>query len=250
MRPLRIFFVFAGLAAFAGCALEAGDPFATVEPTFAARYAPLAERDAGGGFQQLASDYQVKLTRAELTVESIGLLIGSSGEAAGFDPADPPQGYGLCHGGHCHRDDGALVSYEEIEAELAGGSAGLSTAMVLAVGERDLLEGGRAALDCEPSCELPLGTLRRAELRASRLVVEGVVRDGRPERRLEQRPFRLDAALSSEAAGLVAAQLELPADRASEPRLSLGLTLELTAKLFDQLEIGRASCRERVCYVV
>lgn len=230
----------AALASLAGCALEAGGPFATVEPTFEARYAALADRDAGEGFQKLASDYQVRLTRAELGIDTIGLLQGGTGETASFDPANPPEGYGLCHGGHCHRDDGALVSYEEIAAELAGGSDGLTAALALPVGARDLLAAGRTALGCEPSCELSMGTLRRAELRASRLVLEGVVRDGRAEARLAPRSFRLDTPVDAGAEGLIAAVLKLPADGDSPPRVSLGLTLELTAKLFDPVDWAAA----------
>ena len=219
----------------AGCAFEPGGPFATVEPSLEARYAELPGRDAGERFQRLSSDYQVKLTRAELRLDAVGLLQGAGG-AASFDPASPPPGYGLCHGGHCHRDDGALVSYEEIEAELAGGAAGLTTALVLPVGERDLLAGGRGALSCEPACELGLGTVRRIEAHASRLVLEGVVRDGRAEARIAETRFRLEAALAPSAEGVIGAAIELPIDRDSPPGIRLALTLELTARLFDEVD--------------
>ena len=96
----------------AGCAFGDGEGFATVEPTVQATYALLRERDAGGGWQRLASDYQVRLAAGEASVSRIELLPavgGGTGAAASFDPASPPPGFTLCHGGHCHAEDGRLV---------------------------------------------------------------------------------------------------------------------------------------------
>ncbi|MFP2932804.1 hypothetical protein ACLESO_48200, partial [Pyxidicoccus sp. 3LG] len=138
--------LFLPLLLLSGCALEAGEGFAVLEPTVSAAYAPVPSREAGNGFQQLASDFQVRVDAATLGTSHVELLsAGSSGGGGGgggtFDPANPPPGYSLCHGGHCHRDDGALVDYEDIQAELdGGGGSGATTVAALHVdAELDLL---------------------------------------------------------------------------------------------------------------
>lgn len=67
--------------------------------------------------------------------------LSSSGGGGGgtFDPAAPPDGFSLCHGGHCHADDGSLWSYEEIEQWLAGDAA--TWVEVLRVDNPDLSDG-------------------------------------------------------------------------------------------------------------
>src|SRR5688572_29228398 len=117
------------LLTLSSCAVGSGEGFATLEPTARVGYTLLPAREAGGGFQKLDTDYQAAVTAAHLDASDIALQAAGSGGAAGgsFDPGNPPPGYGLCHGGHCHRDDGALVAYEDIAAELAGGGAGPQT---------------------------------------------------------------------------------------------------------------------------
>jgi hypothetical protein len=226
VRGLAVSLLLAG-----GCAFEAGVPFAVVEPVFVARYGAAPARDAGEGFHKLASDYQVVLTRAEMTVGTLGLL-SVGGGAGRFDPADPPPGYGLCHGGHCHSDDGRLVSYEEIEAQLGGG--GMTTVLVMPVGEVDLLAGQARALACEGGCELPLGGADRLEVRVERLVLEGRVRDGRAAARVAERGFRVE--LGAGDVAVLGKSIELDADRKAAPRVALEVSVELGPGLFDAID--------------
>ena len=246
------------LLVLSGCALDAGEGFAVLEPTVRVGYTPLPSRDAGNGFQRLASDYQVRLDAAALGVDHVALLTaGSSGGGGGgsggtFDPANPPPGYSLCHNGHCHRDDGALVDYEDIQAELngGGGSAPTTVAALHVDAELDLLAPETRAPECEPDCELPRGTVTRARWDVTALRLQGVVRDSRATPRLPgELPFLLDLAVEggegeeeeSEPLVTVNGALDLPSDRENKPRVKLALALLMTPALFDGLDWASAT---------
>ena len=245
------------LLVLSGCALDAGEGFAVLEPTVSAGYTPLPSRDAGNGFQQLASDFQVRLDAAALGVDHVALLTsGSSGGGGGgtggtFDPANPPPGYSLCHGGHCHRDDGALVDYEDIQAEMNGGGATAPTtvAALHVDDELDLLASETREPECEPDCELPRTTVTRARWDVTALRLQGVVRDNRATPRFQgELPFRLDLAVEGgegeeEAEPLVTLNgvLDVPSDRENEPRVKLALALVMTPTLFDGLDWAAAT---------
>jgi hypothetical protein len=232
--------------AASGCTLSAGRWFADLEPTFEARYTSRADRDVGGGWQKLNTLYEVRLTRALVTVAGIELqeFGGGGGGGAGtiFDPANPPPGYSLCHNGHCHRDDGALIPYDQIAAELAGGgAAGPRTVVSLPVGEADLLAPARRDLTCDPGCGLPETQVQRARATLTRVVLEGLVREGRLPARLDgEIPWRWDAVLAADtgqaAPVAIDAAVDLAADNAHPPDVQLDLTLTIDARLFDDVE--------------
>ncbi|MFP2910261.1 hypothetical protein ACLESD_35525 [Pyxidicoccus sp. 3LFB2] len=236
------------LLLLSGCALDAGEGFAVLEPTVRAGYTPLPSRDAGNGFQQLASDFQVRLDAAALGVSHVDLLSpatsgGGGGGGGTFDPANPPPGYSLCHGGHCHRDDGALVDYEDIQAEMngGGGSAAVTLASLHVDADLDLLAPQTLSPECEPDCELPRGTVSQARWDVAALRLQGVVKDRRATPRFEgERPFRLDLASEGgeEAEPLVelSGELDIPSDRENKPRVQLALALSLAPTLFDTLD--------------
>lgn len=247
------------LLLLSGCALDAGESFATLEPTVKAAYTPVASRDAGNGFQQLASDYQLRLDAASLGLSHVELLsaASSSGSSNGggtgetFDPANPPPGYTLCHGGHCHRDDGALVSYEDIQAELNGGGGGATSTLVAALhvdAELDLLASQTLTPECEPDCELSKGTLSSAHWDVTALRLQGAVRDNRATPRFQgERPFRIDLAVEGgeeedvEPLAELSGALDVPADREHEPRVKLALALSVAPTVFDALDWAAAT---------
>ncbi len=235
------------LLLLAGCAWEPGEGFAVVEPTVRAGYTPLPSRDAGGGFQRLSSDFQVRVSGASLQLASIALL-GSAGGGGStiFDPANPPPGYSLCHGGHCHRDDGALIDYEDIQAELNGGGATTSSVATLPVGDSmDLLTPETRALQCQPDCELPRTSVTRGRWTITGLRLEGTVRDSRQTPRFTgERPFRFvvtPAATAPEPLLTLEGELDVPSDREHEPRVRLGLSLDVTPAVFDAVDWAAAT---------
>jgi hypothetical protein len=228
------------LLLLAGCAWEPGEGFAVLEPTVRVAYTPLADREAGDGFQRLSSDFQVRVSRASLELPGIELLGRSGGGGpTSFDPANPPPGYSLCHGGHCHNDAGALIPYEDIEAELGGGATTTPVA-TLPVGSVDLLTPETREVACQPDCELPNTTVSRGRWSVTGLHLEGVVRDSRqPPRFAGERPFRLELSptgVNPEPVVVISGDLDVPSDREHDPRVSLELMLEVTPAVFDAVD--------------
>jgi len=223
-----------------GCAWEPGQGFAVVEPTVRAIYEPLSDRAASDGYQRLSSDYQVRVDAASLRLSDIELLASAGGPGGGFDPARPPPGYTLCHGGHCHREDGALIPYEQVAAEMGGGG-GSRVVVTLPVGEPlDLLAPETRAVGCAPGCALPNTQVSQGRWGIEALWFEGTVRDGRvPPRFPGERRFRLDlvpAPGSDAPVAVLDGAVELPSDRSHPPKAKLDLSLVLTAALFDAVD--------------
>jgi hypothetical protein len=220
-------------AACAGCAWGPGGPFGEVQTELAATWEVAPGRDAGDGWQRLASDYQVRITAAAWTTSKLVLV--ATGEAAlDFDPASPPPGYPLCHNGHCHAADGRLVSYEEIAAELAGG-APPPPALELATGALDLIAGQRLELGCDGApCDLARGAIGRVELEVTGVALAGMVRDSRMPPRRGQAAFTAEIALAQPV--YPAGQLELPIDRAHAPRIQLAVGAHPGAEIFDAID--------------
>ena len=224
-----------------GCAWEAGEGFAVLEPTVRAAYAPEDSRLTQDGYRRLSSDYQVRLTTATMRLERIELTASSGGGGGGtFDPANPPPGYSLCHNGHCHRDDGALIDYEDIAAELGGGGSSTQTVATLPVGDVNLLAPETLQVTCSPACELPSGTVSRGQWAVTGLTLEGIARDGRDLPRFAgEKPFRLEVApggASSEPLAVLRGDLDIPSDREHAPRVRLALQLEMTSRIFDSVD--------------
>jgi hypothetical protein len=245
-RGLRTALTLLAAAGLAGCTLEPGGWFAALTPSLTARYLLRADRAVAPGWQKLSNDYEVSVTTAFLELGDIRLLAaGEGGGSTSFDPARPPPGYTLCHGGHCHSTDGRLVPYAEIEAALAGGGGGgLQPVVTLSVGTAlDLLTPAERPLACDPSCNLDRTRILRTIAPVTALVLEGTVRDGRQPPRLPATPFSWRLAGPADAGAVtpaptMEAELDLPVDRTHRPRITLSLQLELAASVFDGVEFA------------
>jgi hypothetical protein len=236
---MRRAFLLLSCLTLGGCAWEPGQGFAVVEPTVRAAYEPRADRLAPDGYQRLSSDYQLRMDAASMRLSGIELIAISAG-SGGFNPASPPPGYSLCHNGHCHRADGALIPYEQIIAE-TGGGGGSSTVATLPVAEPlNLLAPEKRAVACTPDCALPEATVSQGRWGVDALLLEGTVRDGRASPRIPgERRFRweLTRAPGSEApVAVLGGAVDLPSDRSTPPRAKLDLNLVLTAALFDPVD--------------
>jgi hypothetical protein len=217
-----------------GCGLGPGEPFATLSARIVAQYAQPAGRAASDGFQKLSTDYQVKFSTLRLDATTLELVDLGSGATLAFDPANPPPGYGLCHNGHCHRDDGALIDYAVISAEVTGGG-GPSVVSSLPVQELDVLAGTSLPLPCGDGCALPPARLGQVRLRVRGVTAEGVVRDGRAQPRLPEQPFRLQALLPEGSELSTPAEIEV--SRHASPRVDMTLAVLLGASLLDGLPL-------------
>jgi hypothetical protein len=224
-------------ALVAGCAWGDGEPFAVVDARLTAALEVPADRDLGGGWQKLASGYEVRIDELVVVAEELTLVDAGTGPSS-FDPANPPPGYSNCHAGHCHADDGSLVDYEDIEAELAGGGAGATEVLFWPLGELDLAAGVDRALACDPDCSLPLAHVTAARMHVTGLRLAGAVRDGRADPRLDgEIPFVLDLdleALTGDPVDLVG-PTDLPADRSHDPDVAMTVALRPTVAVLDQV---------------
>lgn len=218
-------------ATLGACAWGPGGPMGEVTTTLEVAWDVPADRDAGGGWQRLASDYQIQLDTATWTAAHLA-LIDTGAAALAFDPANPPPGYSLCHNGHCHATDGRLVAYEDISAELSGGTAA-GPVLELAVGDLDLVAGASLELTCAGvPCALPLATVGRVELEVTAIALAGRVRDGQQPPRIAEVAFTVALALDAHAVG----RISLPIDRSAPPRIELAVAARPTAALLDGVD--------------
>lgn len=222
--------VLALLPLLLGCAWDAGHGFGTVEAaTLEGHFEPGPARAIDGGF---LTDLGYRITLDELAVETeeLGLdSLASSGGGETFDPAHPPPGYTLCHGGHCHAEDGSLVSYAEIEAELSGGGGFVRVVTFGGAGVLDLLAPEvRALSEGTPSSELPRTTLRRAVVRVRSFELAGEVISAE----LSPRPLRVTLASELD----LDAPFDLTVDEEGIGKVALDATLVLDGTLFDGVD--------------
>ena len=231
------------LGLLSACALDAGEPFATVRPTFRAAFAHEHERETADGFWRLTSGFEVAVESAAIEVESIALLSSADSAASeAFDPAHPTEGYSNCHGGHCHAEDGSTVDYADIEAALLGSeSTSLATALTLTLDAPvDLLNPADLVPACHSAslegCGLEQGILRRAELKLRRLTIHLAVRDSEQPARVEPRHVDLTIELLDDAHGTLSHALDFTAERHGERFFDLDMSLTLSAAIFDSVD--------------
>lgn len=240
---MSLVFLFA-VAWSSGCTLFAGEPWGEADLTLDVRFAPSASRLTAAGALKTAKDYAVVLEKMRVGVREIDLVMSDGGEGAlSFDPANPPPAYSLCHNGHCHHDDGRLVSYEDIEIELAGGSAsGRFTALrPVRDAELDLLVDGPVvpALEtCLDGCLLPRGAFVSSGASVTHLVVEATVFDLRPleNARLPATGTALSMRVPIDAR--IETRLEGAIDDQSSRRIEIALHLEFSETAFDPVDFG------------
>ena len=231
------------------CTFDDGKGFATLETaSLSARFEPGPARDLGNGAVLSDLGYQVSLTHAALTTEELALneLRGGAGADVSFDPAHPPPGYSLCHGGHCHAEDGRLVDYAEIEAELAGGAARFyPVARLPAAHAFDVLAGETVALDVVvPSRELPRVRLTQLSLSIARIEIEGSVTGGPQGGGLGTNTATLLIALPIESS--IDEGLSLSIDRDQPGAFTLAAALEIDGTLFDGIDFSALQSAARI----
>jgi len=201
------------------CTLEPGDGFATVE-------AGELELALVASDQPLTTDrgYRVELRELGVRVEHL-LLLERTGPSAGDEAVEPS----LCHGDHCHTEDGDSVEHED-SAEPDDAYRPLVEAHV----DRalDLLAGDHVALtDFEPSAELPEGSIDRLELELADLRVRARVEGGELT---EPAELELDLPLSAP----ITKDLSLAIDRDGPRALAPYVVVHLDGSLLDRFELA------------
>ena len=238
----------------AGCAWGPGAGFGTVAPGTVSTALNLGpgRQDGSGGWK---TDNGYRLAVAEKIVRvyvgQVDLLAPPTASAAGtgatFDPAHPPAGYTLCHNGHCHRNDGALIPYEQVQAELSAGGTVTPPRTVLSLTPVTptlfIPLGGEARLDSftcggPTACMLDQGAIARAKVTVTRIEAYGTVEAGPGLPALAAAPVRWQLDLPAPSLSYTA---EAPStiDRTSPYHLAFDGRLGVTEKLFDGIEWDR-----------
>ncbi|MFN3201281.1 MAG: hypothetical protein ACE366_22970 [Bradymonadia bacterium] len=164
---------------FSGCALDDGEPWGQAEVELEARFAP-SEGRLESGRLKTTTNYAVQVDALEIRFNALAIAMGAEGSTAGFDPANPPPQYSLCHNGHCHHEDGRLVDYEDIALELAesGGGGPVITQAFAQVPVALSVEPTSISLgDCASDCQLPRGGLATATLTIGQVRISAVIFD-------------------------------------------------------------------------
>lgn len=237
-----------GAAFLTSCATEPGQPWGALALSTKVQLHVPADRLVPGGWVRTAAGYAMRLDRVEIDVREVAVRVQTSTASSGiFDPANPPARYSLCHNGHCHRDDGALIDYADIEAELlaAAGQTAAPAGVVLALADQATAttQGSEVPLpQCSATerCALPRGDLATATVRVASLHVVGVVRDLDADR-LQGRELPLDLLvdLGADASPMgVSAQLSGSLDNGEPAGVDLDLRLVVQPLWLDGTDVG------------
>lgn len=237
----------AGVLGVAGCAWAPGAAFSEIRGgTLALQLPGPAGRMDEAGRWLTSNGYALAFEGGGLRVGTVSVaLVGTAGAGTGagaarFDPSRPPSGYTLCHAGHCHRTDGALVPYSEVEAELIRGTGGAATTIAdlvwdfrgvtISPGAKETRPLGR----CDPDCLLGRGTIAGADLRLASVAATGTVEasPGTPPLPGGKRTWTLALTGLDALKGTVVRSV----DRDAPASFSLDGTLAISDKLFDGLD--------------
>lgn len=225
------------------CAFDDGNPWGQVTMSVSAGFDEAGRQKPDG--LHTSKDYVVVLDSLDLGLVVATVNTSSDNVSLSFDPADPPEGYGLCHNGHCHAADGALVAYADIEAELAGGAASGQSLVQLIAATPNLLEDKSIALgQCSDGCELGRGFLQTVGLEVSTLGVSGRVFDTRTPSRLPEAglplsgQIALDTTLSSAVSGQIG--------RDDPAGIGVDVRLTAAAPIFDSIDFAALAGEEAI----
>ncbi len=239
--PRIIALIAAMSAGLTGCALDDGAPWGRVELVAKVRFAPASDRLSDKGELLTVHNEAVQLSSLAVTVRAIhGRMTAGTGATSTFDPAKPPPGYSLCHGGHCHKDDGTLPTYAEIEAELAGGADASATSVSWATADgaaETATAPTQLALDaCSPGCDVDRGRLTGWRVELLGLTMAGAARSTASTGPLSGagRPFKA----TWPGTVTVNAPADVHFDREHSPGARIELTIDLPQTLLDGVALA------------
>lgn len=220
--------------------LAPGQPWGVLDAELVGTFDPEASRLDDQGRLKTNLSFAVDIEDISLDATSMTLALASEADLSSFDPAEPPEGYSLCHNGHCHRDDGALVSYEDIAAELAGATAaaapGLSLLVTSTPESLSTLPTPFELEDCG-GCFLPRGELDTLSVDIAHLSLRGRVFDASTQGRLPDEGVAITLDLDFEDL-TVLTFLEGAVERGYDPGLALRVTLDPGASILDDIDFS------------
>jgi hypothetical protein len=202
--------------------------------SLSARFEPPEERLTSSGRLKTAASFEVDLESMVAQFDGVTLRMAADGSSATFDPADPPEGYSLCHNGHCHAADGSLVAYEDILLEQSSGgyfvTRAASTEPLLLLPQPASVELGT----CSDDCVLEQGELATAEVTFAAVELQGRVFDSTGGERVPAEGLEFIMALAPEDSIVTTAYAAVANGRRVGVRVALDL--QVSPKLLDEVE--------------
>jgi hypothetical protein len=223
-----------------GCAFGDGRPWAVLDPHLDARFAPSSLRIDDDGLFKTADSWLVELDDVSVTFAELSVKQASTaGAALSFDPADPPEGYTVCHNGHCDAVDGRQVPYAVVEAELQGGGADAPATVLDLHAALPLTETATSVeVPCDDDvCQLARGPVVAAELVLEEVHLSGTAFDALPSARVGDAGVPFDVHLTDIPA--LSAALDAEAERFQPLRFRLDASFGLAETLLDPVHFDR-----------
>jgi hypothetical protein len=151
-----------------GCSFTDGEPWSSLRVSLSSQTSP---DDLVG-----SPDVSLDASPAALNLELVRVTTTSGGGGGEFDPSDPPEGYTLCHNGHCHAESGELVSYEDVRAEMqSGGGTSEST---LGTASTDIDFSAPISTTVGPLPIASQGAVSRVDIESPNVVLNGTIQRG------------------------------------------------------------------------
>ena len=221
-----------------GCAFDDGQPWGELRFHLKVRFDPSPRLDEDGRVRT-TTNYAVRVEQLQVRVDAATLGLSSGGGALTLDPASPPAGYTLCHNGHCHSEEGRLVSYEDVQLALAQGAGGGPTvtqvydALVAPTPKGVTLEPGACSADCQLDARGQLRSVRvgLSELRLTLRVFDQLTGD---DARLPPEGVGVAATVPLDLAPGVAVSGKVDAD--APVGVALHLAYAVPPQLFDGID--------------
>lgn len=232
-----------------GCAWSDGAPWGTVELALEVYLAPGADRLTDSGRLKTAKSFSIRIDELALEVRSIELATtaAAAGSQEQFDPADPPAGYSLCHNGHCHKDDGSLPTYAEIQAELSSGEVGSATRVILGPAAHVSVTSQPTAVSlqsCPDKCWFERTSLTSATLSLGMLTIKGRVFDELvgDAQRLPEEGVAVDVVVDLNLS--LVHPLDVEFGQEGEPGVAMAAVASVPPSLFDGVDWSDATARD------
>jgi hypothetical protein len=220
----------AGCALAPACAFDAGQGFATmIEGELHMALEISEERELGDGAFMTDHGYRIEPRELSVEVEHI-VLFERAEQGASPEPIEPA----VCHGDHCHAEDGSLVDIDDHGDEHEAGSEAALSPLVEVHLDRsfDVLEAEDASLtEFEPSAELPETRIEQIEIELTELRLRATVEGGQLTEPIElEIELALDVPLTK--------AVSLAIDRDGPEELALHVTVHLDATALDGLDLA------------
>jgi len=229
------------LLAASGCTFDDGEPWGEAHTSLAVRFDVPESRRTPDGALRTANDYALTISALDLSLGSLSLAFTEDADApAGFDPAAPPEGFTLCHNGHCHGPGGKLFSYAEVAAVGGGGGGAGAEAIVADVDAPDGIPLTSETRDVPLSdcpCDVPRGRLTGVAVAVTGLRVRATVRDLRAMPRLASPEVAVDLFIPLETK--LQAPLSARVDRGEPVTISVDALLTVTPNILDALDFAQ-----------